>query len=155
MDYYLVPEEIDYWLDATFYEALIPPNLNLKMPVLNITLSLIRLSQTDDEDVMFSGSGSGSDSCFGSGCIKDITFYLETDYPYFTFDNGNTTHIALDDAASLTKTCTIVKATSDPISLGDYEMQISVTRQNNILQNSSILLHVVESLPSSLPTPGK
>lgn len=148
---YLVPEGYDHWLGATFYESLIPPNLNIRSPILNITLKLTRLSQSDDEDEVFSGSDSG----FGSGDIKNITFHLETVYPFFKFDNGDTTHIPLGNAASLTETCTIVKATSHPIPLGDYEMQISVTRDDDVLQTSGLVIHVVEPLPSSLPAPGE
>ena len=154
---YLVPEEYDHWLDATLYEVLIPPHSNIRTPILNITFTLIRLLQSDDEDEILSGSGSGFNLTLGSGSITETTFNLETDYSYFKFENGDTSHIALNDkgnAASLTETYTIVIATSNPIPLGDYEMQISVTRKDNVLQTSDLVIHVVEPLPSTLPAPG-
>lgn len=152
-----MPEGYDHWLDATFYEVLIPQRSNIRTPILNITFALTRLFQSDDEDEISSGSGSGSGSSLGFGNMNETTFNLETDYSYFKFENGDTSHVALSDkdsAASLTVTCTIVIATSDPIPLGDYEMLISVTRNGNVLQSSGLLIHVVEPLPSSLPAAG-
>ena len=135
---------------------LIPPRSNIRTPILNITFTLNRLFQSDDEDEI-SGSGSGSGSSMGFDNINETTFNLETDYSYFKFENGDTSHIGLSDrgnAASLTVTCTIVTVTSNPIPLGDYEMQVSVTRNGNVLQSSGLVIHVVEPLPSSLPAAG-
>lgn len=147
---FLVPEEFNYWLDSTLYEVLIPPKLNVRTDILNITLSLARLFHSDDEDDGCSGSGSGCGS-------SNLTFQLETDYPYFKFKNGDTSHITLNDkdnVASMMETCTIVVATSDPIPLGDYEMGISVTSED-VLQKSSLIVHVVEPFPSPLPPAGE
>ena len=136
---------------------LIPPHLNIRTPILNITFTLIRLLQSDDEDEILPGFGFGSGSSLGSGSITETTFNLETDYSFFKFENEDTSHITLSDkgnAASLTETCTIVIATPNPITLGDYEMQISSTREGNVLQSSGLVIHVVEPLPSTLPAPG-
>ena len=103
--------------------------------------------QSDDEDEMISGSGSGFE--LGSGNLANVTFRVETDYPFFKLDE---TH---GNGASLTETHTIVKATSHPIPLGDYEMRIAITREDNVLQNTGLLVHVVEPLSSSLPAPGE
>ena len=152
-EYYIVPEEYDHWLDATFYEVLIPPNLSIGAQILNVTLSLTRMLLSDDEDEMSSGSGSGFE--LGCGFVINVTFHLETDYPYFKFNNRNATDIEFGSGDSLTETHTIVKMTSHPIPLGDYEMQIIVTRGDNVLQNTGLLVHVVEPFPSSLPAPGE
>lgn len=150
--FYLVPEDYDHWLSATFYEVLIPPNLRIGADILNVTLTLTTMPQSDDEDEIISGSGSGSGFELGSGNLTNVTFRVETDYPFFKLDE---THIVVGNGASLTETHTIVKATSHPIPLGDYEMRIAITREDNVLQNTGLLVHVVEPLPSSLPAPGE
>ena len=149
--YYVVLENYDHWLDATFYEVLIPPNLSMGAPILNVTLGLIRIPLSDDEDEMSSGSG------FELGCGYEInaTFHLETAYPYFKFDNRDAINMEFGNGDSVTETRTIVKMTSHPIPLGDYEMRINVTREDKVLQNTGLLIHVVEPLPSSLPAPGE
>ena len=134
---------------------LIPPQLNAETAILNITFSVARFLQSDDEDDVFSGSGSGSGSGLGSAIVSGITFDLETDHTFFKFKNGDTSHTVLFDAASLTETYTIVTAMSNPIPLGDYEMQVSITRDNNMLQSSGVVIHVVETLPSILPAQSK
>jgi len=156
---YLVPEEYGHWLDATFYEVLIPAQLTIRAAILNVTLTLrSRSFQSDDEDEFTFSSGSGSGLGSGSGTMSEITFHLETDYPFFKFENGDTTHTALNDkdnVASITETCTIVVTTSNLIPLGDYEMQvIATTREDDVSQRSGIIVHVVEPPPSHLPAPG-
>jgi len=127
--------------------VLIPPQLNAETAILNITFSVARFLQSDDEDDVFSG--------LGSGIVSGITFDLETNYTFFKFKNGDASHTVLFDAASLTETYTIVTAMSNPIPLGDYEMQVSITRDNNMLQSSGVVIHVVETLPSILPAQSK
>ena len=152
--YYAVPSEYKHWLDATMYEIVIPSRLEANTPIKNITLILADSIQSDDEDDNFSGSGTGS----GSGYIDDITFHLDTTHPFFYFQNADTTHVAFPNGVndlSSTSTCTLAIATSRPIPLGDYEMQVRVTGEGNELQRSDILIHVVDELPSTLPPPGQ
>ena len=135
---------------------LISSQLNAGTAILSITFSVARLLQSDDEDdILFSGSGSGSGSGLGSGMGSGIlTFNLETDHSFFKLKNGDTSHAVLSNkvnVASLAETGTIVTASSNPIPLGDYEMQVSVTRDNNVLRSSGVVIHVVETLPSILP----
>ena len=134
---------------------LISSQLNAGTAILNITFSVARLLQSDDEDdILFSGSGSGSGSGLGSGILSEVTFNLETDHSFFKLKNGDTSHAVLSNkvnVASLAETGTIVTASSNPIPLGDYEMQVSVTRDNNVLRSSGVVIHVVETLPSILP----
>jgi len=152
--YYVVPSEYKHWLGATVYEVVIPSSLSANTPVMNITLILADNSQSDDEDDSFSGAGSG----IGSGNIDDITFHLDTTDSFFYFQNADTTHVAFSNDIndlSATLTCTLVKATSSLIPLGDYEMQVRVTGEGSELQRSDIVIHVVDEVPSTLPPPSE
>ena len=152
--YLVVPSEYKHWLDATVYEIVIPSRLSSNTPIKNITLILSDSVQSDDEDDSLTGSGSSP----GSGYIDDITFHLDTTHPFFYFQNANTTHVAFSNDVnelSSTSTCTLAIATSNPIPLGDYEMQVRVTGESNELQRSDVLIHVVDELPSTLPPPGE
>jgi len=136
------------------YEIVIPSRLSANTPIINITLTLADNIQSDDEDGNFSVLGSG----IGSGSTDDVTFHLDTTNQFFYFQNADTTHVAFSNDVndlSTALTCTLVKATSSPIPLGDYEMQVRVTGEGSELQRSDVLVHVVDELPSTLPPPSE
>ena len=93
--------------------------------------------------------------------IDDITFHL---YPsnnsYFYFGNSDTTHVAFEDYYDLylpdiIEMCSLSPATSDPIPLDDYELQVAVSSGGKELIRQEIIIHVVSLVPTSPLAPGK
>ena len=97
----------------------------------------------------------------GGDYHDDVTFHLyPSDNPYFYFGNSDTTHVAFEDyydlyLPDLIERCSLSSATSDPIPLDDYELQVAVSIEGEELLRRDIIIHVVDPLPSPLPSPGK
>ena len=139
----IVPDRVQYWMDSTLYEIFIPPDtIGEFKDLLFITTDLFHRSHTNYD------------------YIDEITFHLyPSDNPYFYFGNGDTTHIAFQDyyelyLPDLIESCSLSSATSDPIPLDDYELQVAVSAEGTELLRHDIIIHVVD-IPLPLPSPGK
>ena len=92
--------------------------------------------------------------------IDDITFHLyPSDNPYFYFGNSDTTHVVFEDYYDLylpdvIDSCSLSPATSDPIPLDDYELQVAVSSGGEELIRQEIIIHVVSLVPTSPSAPG-
>jgi len=61
-----------------------------------------------------------------------------------------------DDSPKIFKTYAIIYNSSHPtIPLGDYEMEVQVIWEDDVLTSSVVIVHVVDPVPTSLPVPGK
>ena len=138
----IVPDGIQYWMDSTLYEIFILPNVTgvFKQLLFSITVEFQR-NHHDDYDY-----------------IDDLTFHLyPSDNPYFYFGNGDTTHVAFMNYYDLyipdqVERCSLSSATSDPIPLDDYELQVAVNTEGNELLRRDIIVHVVSlESPPSIP----
>ena len=141
--YFIVPDGTQYWMDSTLYELFILPNVTGEF-----------------KDLLFILSNEFQRSHVNSDYLDDVTFHLyPSDNPYFYFGNGDTTHVAFEDdydlyLPDLIESCSLSSATSDPIPLDDYELQVAVSAQGTELLRCDIIIHVVDQLPSPLPLPG-
>ena len=131
-------------MDSTLYELFILPNVTGQF-----------------KDLLFIMSNEFQRSHDNHDYLDDITFHLyPSDNPYFYFGNGDTTHISFQDYYDLylpdiTERCSLSSATSDPIPLDDYELQVAVSAEGTELLRHDIIIHVVDQLPSSPTHAGK
>ena len=131
-------------MDSTLYELFIPPNVTGKF-----------------KDLLFIVSDEFQRRHVDYDYIDDVTFHLyPSDNPYFYFGNSDTTHVAFEDyydlyLPDLIESCSLSSATSDPIPLDDYELQVAVSSGGEELIRRDIIIHVVDQLRSPLPTPSK
>ena len=130
-------------MDSTLYEIFISPNVTGQFKDLWFIITQDFQRHHDNYDY-----------------LDDITFHLyPSDNPYFYFGNGHTTHVAFEDyydlyLPDLIESCSLSSATSDPIPLDDYKLQVAVSIGGSELLRHDIIIHVVDPL-SSLPPPGK
>ena len=131
-------------MDSTLYELFILPNVTGEFKDLLFIMSYEFQRSLDNYDY-----------------LDDITFHLyPSDNPYFYFGNGDTTHITFQNYYDLylpdiTERCSLSSATSDPIPLDDYELQVAVSAGGTELLRHDIIIHVVNQLPSSRTHAGK
>ena len=139
----VVPDGIEYWMDSTLYEIFILPNVtgNFKDLLFIITEEFQR--SRDDSNYYY---------------LTDITFHLyPSDNPYFYFENSDITNVIFEDLYGLyipdvIEMTSLSPATSDPIPLDDYELQVAVSVQGNELLRRDIIIHVVSlERPPSVP----
>ena len=124
-------------MDSTLYEIFISPTVTGEFKNLGFIVSEEFQRHDDNGD--------------------DITFHLyPSDNPYFHFGNSDSIHVAFNNfyVPNVIETCSLSSATSDPIPLDDYELQVAVSIGGTELLRRDIIIHVVEPL-SSLPPPGK
>ena len=60
-----------------------------------------------------------------------------------------------DDSPKICKAYTVIHNSFQPIPLGDYQMEVQVISQEDVLADSVVIVHVVDPVPTSLPVPGK
>ena len=131
-------------MDSTLYEIFVPPNVTENFKTLYFII-------TDE----FQRSNVDYDY------IDDITFHLyPSDNSYFYFGNSDTTHVAFENyydlyLPSIIENCSLSSATSDPIPLDDYELQVAVSSGGKEIIKEEIIIHVVSSVPTSPSAPGK
>ncbi|XP_065909246.1 uncharacterized protein [Dysidea avara] len=136
-----IPIGTQYWMDSTLYEIFISPNVTGQFKDLWFIITQDFQRHHDNYDY-----------------LDDITFHLyPSDNPYFYFGNGHTTHVAFEDyydlyLPDLIESCSLSSATSDPIPLDDYKLQVAVSIGGSELLRHDIIIHVVDPL-SSLPPP--
>ena len=124
-------------MDSTLYEIFISPTVTGEFKNLGFIVSEEFQRHDDNGD--------------------DITFHLyPSDNPYFRFGNSDSIHVTFNNfyVPNVIETCSLSSATSDPIPLDDYELQVAVSIRGTELLRRDIIIHVVEPL-SSLPPPGK
>ena len=131
-------------MDSTLYEIFVAPDINGAF-----------------KDLLFIFNDGFRKENVGGDYHDDVTFHLyPSDNPYFYFGNSDTTHVAFNESSNfyipdIIESCSLSSATSDPIPLDDYELQVAVSIEGKELLKHDIIIHVVDPLPSPLPTPGK
>jgi len=60
-----------------------------------------------------------------------------------------------EDSPKICKTYTVMRNSSQPVPLGDYQMEVQVISQDDVLADSVVIVHVVDPVPTSLPVPGR
>ena len=134
------------WLDTNVYEVVIPSSMQL-----NETIIMINLTATQ----YFRYRINCSTNCI----INDISFQLNSSYPYFYLASKRPIPLSfLDDQEMFMPTMMgsveLLSAGNGDIPLNDYKMTLEVKDGNVLLLSSDIVIHVVEPLPS-LPVSGK
>ena len=134
------------WLDATVYEALISPSVQLNETIMRFNLTVTQYFRYQT-------------SCNTDCIINDVSFHLRSPYPYFHLASNNFISLDfLDDQETfepiMMESVELLSTINGHIPLNDYKMRIEVTDGNSSLLGSDIIIHVVEPLPS-VPVPGK
>ena len=140
---FTVPEDADHWMDSTRYEVCIPTNETLNVVIRDI--SLISTSQFRTNDYTY------------VDLSKDITFTLNGSCPYFYFTNMLKQTVTFENYYDFyihddieTVSLTVAK----PVPPGDYEMQVIVTSEGNVIEKSDITVYV-RDIPSCETSLGK
>ena len=133
------------WLDATVYEALISPSVQLNDTIMKFNLTVTQYFRYRI-------------NCYTNCIIDNVSFHLKSPYPYFYLGSINAISLNfLDDQEMfepiMMESVELLSAINGHIPLNDYKMRIEVTDGNSSLLSSRIIIHVVEPLPS-LPVPG-
>ena len=125
-------------MDSTFYEVFILSNQTVNTPIREISFISSEPFRQGNTD---------------SGLVQDITFTLNApSCPYFYFTNMKKEEISFENYYNLynpdeIESVSLAVATSVPPD--DYEMQVMVTDEGNVLQKRDIVVHVVEVPPCS------
>ena len=133
------------WLDATVYEAVISPSVQLNKTVMRFNLTVTQYFRYQV-------------NCNTDCIINDVSFHLKSPYPYFHLANKNPISLNfLDDQETfepiMMESVELLSAINGHIPLNDYKMRIEVADENSSLLGSDIIIHVVEPL-QALPVPG-
>ena len=80
-----------------------------------------------------------------------------TSSSYFMLNDISPTFDSLngDYSPKMLKTYEMIYTLSESIPLGDYEMEVQVIWQDNMLTSSDVIVHVVDPVPTLLPVPGR
>ena len=134
--YFIVPDETDHWMDSTFYEVFIFTDQAVNTPIRNISFISSEEFKTNDFTYV--------------DLVNDITFTLNGSCPYFYFTNMLKEEVIFENYYDYFFPDTIetaMLALAEPVSPGDYEMQVIVTNSSIVLERRDILVHVREVLP--------
>ena len=135
--YFTVPEGTDHWMDSTFYEIFILSNQTLNTRIRNFLFISSHDFRTNGETY--------------SDLPEDITFTLNSgSCPYFYFSNMLKQEVVFEnyydfyvhDVIEL-----VMLYLAEPVPLGDYKMQVTVTSEGNVLERHDILVHVIDVPP--------
>ena len=122
-------------MDSTFYEVFILSNQT-------VNASIREISFVSSEPFR---------QGIKSGSVQDITFTLNApSCPYFYFTNMEKEKVAFenhDDLSIPDEIETVSLAVAAPVPPNDYEMQVMVTDDGNVLERRDIVVHVVEVPP--------
>ena len=130
-------------MDSTFYEVFILSNQTLNTPIRNIWFISSHNFRTNDYTY--------------SDLPEDITFTLDESCPYFYFSNMLKQEVVFENYYDFYVHDTIEQVTlylAEPVPLGDYEMQVTVTDGGSVLERRDILVHVRDD-QSFMTSPGK
>ena len=133
------------WLDSDMYEVLIPSSVQLNETVVKFNLMMTQYFRY-------------LVNCNRDCIINDVSFHLQSSYPYFYLDSEKPIPLNFLDNAKMfvpimTESVDLLSAVNGHIPLNDYKMRIEVAAGETSLLRSDIIIHVIESLPS-LPAPG-
>ena len=134
------------WLDATLYETLISPSVQLNDTIMKFNLTVTQYFRYKT-------------NCNTDCIIDDVSFHLKSPYPYFHLTSKAPIILNfLDDQETfetiMMESVELLSTINGHIPLNNYEMKIEVTDGNSSLLSSDIIIHVVEPLPS-VPVPGQ
>ena len=138
----LVSTSNDIWFDSSLYEVFVYRKLNRDETLKNISLVAA---------YAFRHNTSNSDEDF----LNNITFRLTSSH--FTLNSLYSTFKSFQNENTVTpeivKGISIISLSQD-LMLGDYNMKVQAVWQDKILTESDVIIHVVDPLPATLPTPG-
>lgn len=127
-------------MDSTFYEVFILTNQTVNTPIRSIlfisseTFKTNNLTYTD--------------------LVDDITFTLNGSCPYFYFANMSKSKTVFENYYDLYVPDTIEMTEltlAEPVPPDDYEMQLSVTSSDEVLETRDIVVHVTRDPPCPEP----
>ena len=138
----LVSTSNDIWFDSSLYEVFVYRKLNRDETLKNISLIAT---------YAFWNNTSNSDEDF----LNNITFRLNSSQfvlnsLYISFE-GFQNEITPEIVKGVSITS---NSLSQDLVLGDYNMKVQAIWQDKILTESDVIIHVVDPLPATLPTPG-
>ena len=133
---FTVPDGTIHWMDSTFYEVFILSNQTVNTPIIYISFISSQNFRTNNYTY--------------SDLVEDITFTLNGSCPYFYFINMSKEEVAFENYYDFYVHDVIEQATltlAEPVPLGDYEMQVTVTDGGSVLEGRDILIHVRDVPP--------
>ena len=140
MSYCTVPMGTKYWMDSTFYEIFILTNQTLNTPIRSI--------------LFISSESFKTNNLTYTDLVDDITFTLNGSCPYFYFANMSKTEIVFENYYDLYIPDTIEMANltlAETVQPDDYEMQLTITNSNEVLETRDIVVHVTSDPPCPEP----
>ena len=123
-------------MDSTFYETFILSDQAVNTPIINIAFISSRKFRTNDYTYNY--------------LTKDITFTLNGSCPYFYFTNMLKQEISFENYYYVYTHDAIEQvslALAEPVPPDDYEMQVTVTNGDSVLERRDILIHVRDISP--------
>ena len=145
--YYLylftVPDGTDHWMDSTLYEVFILTNQPVNTPILSI--SFLSTDQFQTNGFTY------------TDLVTDITFTLNGSCPYFYFTNMLKKEISFENYYDLYVPDDIESvslALAETVPPDDYEMEVTVTNGDTVLQRRDIIVHV-RDVPPCTTGPGE
>ena len=141
---FTVPNGTDHWMDLTFYEAFILSNHTVNTPIISIAFISSERFRTNDYTYY--------------DLVEDTTFTLNVSCPYFYFSRRmSNQEVTFENYYDFYIHDTIEQVTlslAEPVSPGDYDMQVTVTDGGNVLERRDILVHV-ENVSSFMTSPSE
>ena len=140
---FIVPDGTNYWMDSAFYEVFILSNQTLNTPIRNILL--------------ISSDNFRTNGYTYTDLVVDITFTLSGSCPYFYFTNMLKQEVVFENYYDFYVHDTIeyvALSLAEPVPLGDYEMQVTVTAGDSVLERRDILVHV-RDVPPCMTSPSE
>lgn len=132
---FTAPIDNFYWLDSTLYEVFVTPQTDIAQIITNFSLITTH----------------GICSSVSDG----VHFNLAQSFNLMLVDFSSTLDNFTDEN-DLNMKCKMYGVISNSsIPLGDHVIEVQVVQQDKVLTNSDIVIHVVDPIPTSLPTPGK
>ena len=138
-----VPDGTDHWMDSTLYEVFILSNQSVNTLILNISFISTDEFQTNGFTYQ--------------DLVTDITFTLIGSCPYFYFTNMLKEEISFEnyyDLYVLDDIEGVLLALAEPVPPDDYEMEVTVTNGDIVLQRRDIIVHV-RDVPPCTTGPGE
>ena len=123
-------------MDSTFYEIFILSNQPVNTPILN--LSFISSDQFQTNDFTY------------QDLVTDITFTLNGSCPYFYFTNMLKKEISFENYFELyifDDIESVSLALAETVPSDDYEMEVTVTNGDTVLQRRDIIVRVRDVPP--------
>ena len=140
---FIVPDGIDHWMDSTLYEVFILSNQSVNTPILN--LSFISSEQFKTSNFTY------------QNLVTDITVTLIGSCPYFYFTNMLKEEVLFENYYDLYVPDYIEGvslALAETVPPDDYEMEVTVTNGDIVLQRRDIIVHV-RDVPTCTTGPGE